>query len=728
MSNDSEIKLHITGDANLLSIALKKAREDTEKTAGAMATAMKKVRTSFGDTLTKINEFGAMAAIAAAGGLAAIVKKSIDTADELSKMSQKVGVSTENLSTLAYAAELADVNLEQLQTGLVKLAKNAEDAANGTGDAQGAFKALDIEIANSDGTLKTSDTLLKQIASKFADLEDGTDKTALAVKLFGKSGAELIPLLNAGGKGISDLQARAQQLGLELSTEAGLAAETFNDQLTALKNAGLGLARAIAVNMLPDMLEFVKSVRQANEDSGILMATWVALGGLGKVLYTKTRQQEINQIKEQIEGIKKATGSARPGSGMAEYGEKEIAKLTARLKELQAAEEAEASAAEAERERKEKEQKDRDDARKKEAKDLRDRIRNEQEKTAANNKAKAEADQLLKQGESAIQSLERQIAATGNLTKEEAMRWETSQGQYRNLSEAHKQRLIELSAEIDTIEANSQREKDAAETLEQARADAVDRANEKMREIGSILESVKTDQERYNATVARLKELLDEGSITFDVYQRAIAKAKEALDDIGNKGKDTLDKLNQVIQGWGKDSAAAIVEFCTTGKSSFSDMVQSMINDILKMLVYQNLTGPLASGISSVLSGGTFASGWTSFSGRASGGSVSSGKMYEVNERGIPELLSIGNRQFLMMADKSGYVDALTSGSPGSVIHQNDGVSGSGSVTVINNNISANDAQSFDDMCKRNRLSITTLVNDALKNNEGLRNTIKRTR
>lgn len=140
-------------------------------------------------------------------------------------MSQKIGISTEELSTLAFAAELADVSLDQLQTGLVRLSKNAADMANGTGEAKDAFKALGLEVVNSAGTLKTNDELLKEIATKFAGLEDGADKTALAVKLFGKSGAELVPMLNAGAAGIEELQSRARQLGLELSTEAGRAAE-----------------------------------------------------------------------------------------------------------------------------------------------------------------------------------------------------------------------------------------------------------------------------------------------------------------------------------------------------------------------------------------------------------------------------------------------------------------------------------------------------------------------
>jgi len=75
---------------------------------------------------------GAAIGVALAAGvtaMAAITKQAINTGDEFAKMSQKVGVSVESLSRLGYAAGQSGVELGQLQSGLVKLAKNASDAA-----------------------------------------------------------------------------------------------------------------------------------------------------------------------------------------------------------------------------------------------------------------------------------------------------------------------------------------------------------------------------------------------------------------------------------------------------------------------------------------------------------------------------------------------------------------------------------------------------------------------
>lgn len=67
---------------------------------------------------------------------------------------------------------------------------------------------MGIKVQDANGNLKSSDQLLKEVAGKFAGYQDGAAKAALAQELFGRSGAELMPLLNAGAEGISAIQGR----------------------------------------------------------------------------------------------------------------------------------------------------------------------------------------------------------------------------------------------------------------------------------------------------------------------------------------------------------------------------------------------------------------------------------------------------------------------------------------------------------------------------------------
>lgn len=87
---------------------------------------------------------------------------------------------------------------------------------------------------------------------------------------------------------------------------------------------------------------------------------------------------------------------------------------------------------------------------------------------------------------------------------------------------------------------------------------------------------------------------------------KAMDKAKESTKELTKETEKGFDELQRAIEGWGKESADAIVDFCLTGKTSFSDMIQSMIADLMKMLVYQQLVKPLFDFLGAAISGG----GW----------------------------------------------------------------------------------------------------------------------
>lgn len=198
--------------------------------------------------------FAAVGAATAAAGVAmgVAVKGAIDAADAMSKAAQKAGTTTEALSRLAYAADFSDVSLEQLTGGLGRLSKTMLEVAGGSkGPATTALKALGIAVTDAAGNLRNSDAVFADIAARFAQMEDGSTKTALAISLFGKSGAELIPLLNSGADGLAAMAAESDALGLTISTRTGKAAEQFNDTLTKIGKIMGGVVNKVMEAALP---------------------------------------------------------------------------------------------------------------------------------------------------------------------------------------------------------------------------------------------------------------------------------------------------------------------------------------------------------------------------------------------------------------------------------------------------------------------------------------------
>lgn len=185
------------------------------------------------------------------GALVAAGKAALDTADELSKLAQKTGLSVESLSLLKPIAEQSGISMEGLAKGLQKLATAMVAAAGGASEPAAAFSRLGVSVTDAAGQLRPTEDVLLDLADAFAAMPDGAEKSALAVKLFGKSGVELIPFLNQGRAGIEVLKQKFKELGLEISGDTAKAAEKFNDTLDTVKQALQGIAMKVAEAALP---------------------------------------------------------------------------------------------------------------------------------------------------------------------------------------------------------------------------------------------------------------------------------------------------------------------------------------------------------------------------------------------------------------------------------------------------------------------------------------------
>lgn len=191
------------------------------------------------DVLSRRMVVGAAAAGAALAGAALTAAR---YGDELAKASDKTGVAVEDLARLRYAAEQSGVSFGQLEGAMARMARTAADASRGTGDAALAYQALGINVMDASGQLRGGQELFQEIAQRLSEIQSPSERAAQAMRIFGRSGAELLPLLNQGAAGIDELSERAEKLGLVMDEESARAAERFNDALNDLK---LGLRSTV---------------------------------------------------------------------------------------------------------------------------------------------------------------------------------------------------------------------------------------------------------------------------------------------------------------------------------------------------------------------------------------------------------------------------------------------------------------------------------------------------
>jgi hypothetical protein len=212
--------------------------------------------------------FIAVSAILAGGAIfGEAIRDAADLGEHLQVLSQKTGVQASELSRLEYAAKLADTGVENLDAGLVKMARFMGEAAKGTGDAADTATRLGISVKDAEGKLRPMRDVLLDVAEKFSHMKDGAGKSALAMEIFGKAGTSMIPMLNQGAAGIEKLEQEADRLGVTMSNEAAQAAADYGDAMDRLHGMMQGVARSIVLSIMPaftDVANALTSIRNAS--------------------------------------------------------------------------------------------------------------------------------------------------------------------------------------------------------------------------------------------------------------------------------------------------------------------------------------------------------------------------------------------------------------------------------------------------------------------------------
>lgn len=196
------------------------------------------------------------------------IKSAINSMDDMSKAAARVQMPTEEFSKLAYAGDLADVSIQDLQSSLGKLSKSAAAALKDTSEQAKVFQALGISVTDASGKLRSSSDLLMDFADAFKAMGDRPEAMAAGMSLFGKSFQTMIPLIKDGSAGLREAGDEAERLGMVLSTEAGRQAEAFNDNITRMQSAVSGLARTVAAELLPDMVRASEEVATWAKEAG----------------------------------------------------------------------------------------------------------------------------------------------------------------------------------------------------------------------------------------------------------------------------------------------------------------------------------------------------------------------------------------------------------------------------------------------------------------------------
>ena len=262
--------------ADRLGDEVEESGEQSEDAKGKFS-ALGSVAAGVGVALAAAFAAVSAAAIKAGKALIQMSRDGAAYADNVLTASTVTGISTQRLQEYMYAAELVDVSVDTLSGSMRKNIAAMKGAASGTGSAAAAYAKLGVSVTNSDGSLRDSEEVYWEVIEALGNVENETERDALAMEILGKSAQDLNPLIEAGSDRMRELAQEANKAGYVLSDDLLAAYRAFDDQLQKLSNGATAAKNALGTVLLPILTqlagegvellgEFTRGIQAANGD------------------------------------------------------------------------------------------------------------------------------------------------------------------------------------------------------------------------------------------------------------------------------------------------------------------------------------------------------------------------------------------------------------------------------------------------------------------------------
>ena len=216
-------------------------------------------------TAAKVAKIGVAFATAGAAAAAALTKASMANIDEMAKIADRIGMTTESLAGLQHAASLAGVENKTLEKSLQNLTIGISNAADGTGLAKDALLELGLNAKALEQL--PVDQQMNAVADAMQGVKNQTDKVRIAYELFGARGVKVLNMLGDGSAGLSEMAKEAEHLGISISRVDAAQIEQANDAVTRASGVFTGLGNQLATAFSPLITKVADSFRQAALDT-----------------------------------------------------------------------------------------------------------------------------------------------------------------------------------------------------------------------------------------------------------------------------------------------------------------------------------------------------------------------------------------------------------------------------------------------------------------------------
>ena len=274
--------------------------EAVSKWAGSIKTAIKESIGAIGAWIKAI--------IAFAGVITGVVFSVSKLGDSIDKGSQRMNMSAEQYQKWAYAMELSGSSIEELREGYNQMSGQISQAVNGTKESQKAFQRLGVNLKDTKGNLRSTGDIFEDVVVSLQNMDNATERTALAYKLFGESVSKLNPLLNNNANLLREVVRTQNALGSQMSDNLVAESAKFQDAIATLGQAWQGFKNLLGETFLPIIQKVVVWITVAIAKITILLRV---LFGIKKDKSSETMNKATNSVSSYAGAVSKATDAVK---------------------------------------------------------------------------------------------------------------------------------------------------------------------------------------------------------------------------------------------------------------------------------------------------------------------------------------------------------------------------------------------------------------------------------
>lgn len=229
--------------------------------------------------------------------LGSLTLSTADSAKEISNVSQRMGMTTDQYQEWDYVMKMVGSDAESMTGDIAALAEKAVEATDKTSDTAKTFRMLGINVRDSHGSLKSQNELFGEVIDSLRNMTDETQRNAIASDLLSTTGENIIPVLNMTKEEYIALKKEAHDTGYVMGEESIEKFGKLKELMTELKDTAGGLSNSFATVLLPVLSELFAVIASIPTSVLNMMIT---LAGIIATMY----------------GVGKATSAAMDGIGM----------------------------------------------------------------------------------------------------------------------------------------------------------------------------------------------------------------------------------------------------------------------------------------------------------------------------------------------------------------------------------------------------------------------------